>query len=79
MADLDELGADATSRGSFVRFLDALRADLLSDGDDWAHPELEPFLESLGAWLTDTGRFNDLDASCWRAFAEMLLGARVYE
>jgi len=78
MADLDELGAKATSRESFVRFQDALRADLLSGGD-WSHPELEPFLETLGAWLTDSGRFDDLDAGCWRAFAEMLLAARVYE
>ena len=73
MADLDELGAHAESRESFIRFLDALRADLRAD------QHLEPFLESLGAWLTDSGRFDDLDAASWRAFADMLLAARVYE
>ena len=90
MADLDELGDEAESRESFVRFLDALRADLRRElarppeeteygSGDWAHPELEPFLESLGRWLTDSGRFDDLDAASWRAFAEMLLAAQVYE
>jgi hypothetical protein len=79
MADLDELAAHSESREGFVRFLDALRADLRKGAGDWAYPELEPFLESLGAWLTDSGRFDDLDAASWRAFADMLLAARVYE
>jgi hypothetical protein len=73
-----------------VRFLDAFHADLRRElarpeeelaygGGDWSHPELEPFLETLGAWLTDSGRFDALGAASWRAFAEMLLAARVDE
>jgi hypothetical protein len=90
MADLDELADEVQSRETFVRFLDALRADLRRElsrpeeelaygAGDWAHPELEPFLETLGASLTDSGRFDALDAASWQAFAEMLLVARVYE
>jgi hypothetical protein len=89
-ADLDELAEQADSREAFVRFLDALRADLRRElarpeeelaygGGDWSHPQLEPFLETLGAWLTDSGRYDDLDAASWRAFAGILLAARVYE
>jgi hypothetical protein len=74
MDDLDDLAADADSREAFVRFLDVLRANLRDE-----RLELEPFLESLGAWLTDSGRFDRLDGDSWRAFAEMLLAARVYE
>ncbi len=40
---------------------------------------VEEFLETLGAWLTDSGSFDGLDASAWQAFAEMLMAARVYE
>jgi hypothetical protein len=90
VVDLDELAEEVESRETFVRFLDALRADLRRElsrpeeelaygAGDWSHPELEPFLETLGAWLTDLGRFDALDADSWRAFAEMLLAARVYE
>jgi len=90
MADLDALAAQAESRDAFVRFLEAFRADLRRElsrpeeelaygGGDWSHPELEAFLETLGAWLTDSRRFDGLGADSWRAFAEMLLAARVYE
>jgi hypothetical protein len=42
-------------------------------------PRLDGFLETLGAWLTDSKRFDELDPTAWKAFAEMLLAARVYE
>jgi hypothetical protein len=37
------------------------------------------FPESLGAWLTDSRRFDALDSNAWQAFAEMLRAARLYE
>ena len=90
MADLYELAADASSRAAFVTFLDALRADLRAElarpeeevaggAGEGSHPDLHGFLETLGAWLTDSGRFDALDSGAWHAFAEMLLAARVYE
>jgi hypothetical protein len=90
VVDLDELGERVDGRASFVAFLDALRADLSRElarpaeetawgRGDWSHPDLEGFLETLGAWLTDSKRFDELDPTAWKAFAEMLLAARVYE
>lgn len=89
VSELDELGERVESRESFVTLLEALRADLLRElarpaetafgAGDWSHPDLAGFLETLGAWLTDSGRFDDLDSTAWKAFAEMLLAARVYE
>jgi hypothetical protein len=59
--DLDDLAARATSRTEFIRFLDALRADLRAElarpheevawAGDWGHPDLEGFLEAWAAWL----------------------------
>jgi hypothetical protein len=88
--DLDDLAERAISRADFVRFLDALRADLKAElarpeeevawgAGEWSHPDLDGFLETLAAWLTATPRFDALDSNAWQAFAEMLLAARVYE
>lgn len=90
MPDLDDLAAHATSRADFVRFLDALRADLRSElaspeeevawgTGAWSQPDLGGFLETLGALLSNSRRFDALDGSAWHAFAEMLLAARAYE
>ena len=90
VADLDALAERARSRKGFVTFLDALRADLRTElsrpagevafgAGEWSHPDLEGFLETLGAWLTDSARFDGLHSDAWQAFAEMLLAARVYE
>lgn len=69
------------ARGSEERALD--------DGE-WGHPDLEGFLEAWAAWLDDLqpdsanwGSFgpalDSLEPRAWRAHAEMLLAARVYE
>jgi hypothetical protein len=90
LVDLDDLAERARSRHDFVRFLQALRADLLSDlsrpaselawgGGEWAHTDLEAFLETFAAALEDTERFDRLPPVAWQGFAEMLLTARVHE
>lgn len=89
-AELEDLAARATSRSEFVKFLDALRADLKMesarfegevpwDAREWSYADLDGFLESLGAWLADSRPFDALDEKAWQAFAEMMLAARVYE
>jgi hypothetical protein len=42
---------------------------------------LEGYLETLGARLRNSQgqRFDELDRDAWRAFAEMLMAARIYE
>jgi DNA-binding response OmpR family regulator len=89
----DDLVARATSWADFMRFLDALRADLkielaarpeaevASGAGEWSHADLDGFLETLEAWLraSPSGQFDALDGKAWQGFAEMLLAARVYE
>jgi hypothetical protein len=88
--DLDHLAKRVTDKTSFVTFLDGLRGDLVRElarpaeetawgAGDWSYTDLEGFLEALGAWLKDGDRFDTLDAVAWRAFAEMLVAARMYE
>jgi DNA-binding response OmpR family regulator len=89
---VDDLAARATSRADFMRFLDALRADLKAElarpeaevawgAGEWSHPDLDGFLESLEGWLrvSPGDRFDALDSHAWQAFAEMMLAARAYE
>jgi DNA-binding response OmpR family regulator len=89
----DDLVARATSRADFMRFLDALRADLKMElaarpeaevalgASEWSHADLDGFLETLEAWLraSPRGQFDALDGKAWQGLAEMLLAARVYE
>jgi DNA-binding response OmpR family regulator len=89
---VDDLVVRATSRADFMRFLDALRADLKMElarleaevawgTGEWSHADLDGFLEALEAWLraSPSGQFDALDGKAWQGFAEMLLAARVYE
>ena len=89
---VDDRPARATSRADFIRFLDALRADLKAESarpegevawgaGEWTHRDLDGFLGSLEASLraSPSGRFDELDSYAWQAFAEMMLAARVYE
>ena len=101
LMDLDAIAEGATSREDFIRFLQALLADLERDlarpaeetawgAGDWAHTDLEGFLETWAAWLEGlTPRspqwpsyglaLESLEPQAWRLFAEMLLVARVHE
>jgi hypothetical protein len=42
-------------------------------------PTWKDYLETLSAALSDIDRFDALDREAWKAFAEMLLRARVHE
>ncbi len=99
--DLDEIAEHARSRETFVEFLKALLEDLERDlarpdeetawgGGDWAHPDLEGFLETWADWLGDLTpqspqwpsygiALESLEPKAWRLLAEMLLVARVHE
>ena len=69
------------SRESFLEFMTALRADLTAranSSDTWENPDLERFLEAMQRWTDDMG--DQLPAKPdWRAFADMLYAARIYE
>ena len=90
MSQLHDAFARVDDKQAFIRFLEAFRADLVRElarpdeevrwgAGDWSHPDLDGFLETLAAWVADSGRFDDLDSASWKAFAEMLMAARIYE
>ncbi len=74
-------------RGGFLRFLEALYENHRQFPDEWENDDLESFLDGLLGFARDTGGYYssigcdeiDLQRPTWRAFAEMLLAAKVYE
>lgn len=66
-------------------FIDQLRADLLSNADDWENNDLERFLEAMAAWVNsmenaykNTGR-EFPDQPSWKMIADILYAAKMYE
>ncbi len=53
--------------------------------DEWENADLASFLEALAGWIEDMdGYYANMgepfpDPPHWRTFADMLLGARVYD
>ena len=75
-----------SSRREFSEFVDKLATDLALHGHAWENPTLESFLEALSAYVRDIDGYYanagidiDPDAPSWRVFADVLLGARLYE
>lgn len=77
-------------RQSFIAFLELLRTDLNANPDQWANKTLDNFLEAMGRYTEDiqgyydhhqkeTGEHVNDDIPSWRTFANILVGARIYE
>jgi hypothetical protein len=89
-SELAQLSNAVHDKASFIAFLDAFRADLIRElarpeeetrwgAGDWSHPTLEAFIETMGAWLTDTKSADYLDQAAWNGFATIFMAARTYE
>jgi hypothetical protein len=73
------------SRDEFVSFLYALIADLGGNPGEWEHRALTDYLQALAGWANDMGGYYRSrgepvpDPPTWKALADMLMAARVYE
>lgn len=71
--------------GDLVAFVERMRNELVDGGKNWQNVELSEFLEAMAAWLTDMpGYYQNTgqefpSAPSWQTFAEILMGARLYE
>lgn len=73
--ELEDMQPLIATRSELVNFLICLQDDL-SSGQAWENDSLQSFLAAMAAYLDDA----DLGDECsWRAFAKVLLAARVYE
>jgi hypothetical protein len=77
---------NVTDRNSFVVFLGLLRKDFIENPQDWENKSLEDFLEALSAYTEDIQGYYDnmkmnIDANQpnWKTFADIFMGAKIYE
>lgn len=63
------------TRGDFEIFLEKLVTDYNQNKEDWENDTLKSYLEALHGYNYN----SDNDRPSWKAFAEMLLAARLYE
>jgi len=75
-----------TDRQSFAKFVDLLRRDLSDNPSSWENPNLDDFLEALSTYAMDVQGYYDntkqnvnADDPDWQTFADIFMGAKVYE
>lgn len=73
-------------RQTFIKFLDLLRQDYLSNPDSWENKTLPDFLEALSSYAEDIQGYYDnmkpevnADQPNWQTFADIFKGATIYE
>mgnify|MGYP005851123009 CR=1 FL=1 len=84
--DIDTKAENIKSKEEFEVFLNDLKRDFESNKEDWENNTLSEFLEALAAYGKDIdGYYQNMNIPfnrenpTWKVFAEILLGAKVYE
>jgi len=78
--------SEVNSRESFVRFIEELKADLDRNPKNWQNINLTDFLSAMARYSEDVQGYYDntkqpinADTASWRVFADILIGASIYE
>lgn len=73
-------------RRSFIMFLELLSKNLARNPEDWGNNNLADFLEALAHYTEDiqgyydnTGQQVNADEPSWKVFADIFMGARIYD
>jgi len=82
---LHEQVTGIATRADLVAFIEALRADLLSNPQEWENATLDQYLRALASWLEDCSGYYERKGQSvptmpsWKNVAEMLIAAKMYE
>lgn len=75
-----------TDRQTFANFIEQLHHDFQTNPDDWTNKDLGDFLEAMSRYTEDidgyyknTDQNINADNPSWQVFADILMGAKVYE
>jgi hypothetical protein len=73
------------TRDDLVAFIEALRANLSTNPQEWENATLDQYLAALSSWLEDCAGYYERTGQSvpqtpsWKNVAEMLIAAKVYE
>lgn len=70
---------DIKNKRDFEHFLNLLYNDFIQNKEEWENNDLNSYLEALCASNTNTTEKELNEPPSWKAFAEVLLTAIVYE
>jgi hypothetical protein len=82
---LHEMINEIRSKDDLLRFLTALRKDLVTNKEDWENPTLDRYLEAMQGWIQDMdGYYSNTNQTIpeqptWKVFADILYAAKIYE
>lgn len=75
-----------TNRQTFADFVSKLHKDFKADPSTWENINLSDFLEAISRYTEDidsyyknTNQNVNADNASWRVFADILMGAKMYE
>ncbi len=84
--EIDDLAERIGSRDDFEEFMQRLVEDFQKYGEDWDNAELKEYLGAMRRFVGDIpgyyknrGESINIEKPTWRVFADILLGARVYD
>jgi hypothetical protein len=82
----DELIDQVSSVADLVRFIQAVRKELLESPEKWENQTLPDYLDAMAAWLNDSHANKSSpgytilnEQPSWQTFARILLMPSVYE
>ena len=80
---LHEQVTGIATREDLVAFIEALRADLVSNPQNWENATLDQYLRALASWLEDCSDYYERTGQSvpttpsWKNVAEMLIAAKM--
>lgn len=83
--ELHERVKSIQTREELADFVEALLKDLRENGSDWENASLEGFLDAMAAWIRSMpSAYKNMGKALpssgdWRAMADILLAAKMYE
>lgn len=73
------------TKEDLLKFLSALRKDLVINKENWENPTLESYLEAMEAWVEGMESYyvntnqSIPEQPTWRVLADILYASKIYE
>jgi hypothetical protein len=73
------------TRADFVEFMEMICGDFRKNYSEWENSKLEGYLEALHAYSNDVDGYyknmnqENLNIPTWKLFADIIIGAKIYE